>query len=191
MFVRLNRLILRISVSGWWFAGTALLAFASLSALKRIGAGFPAVAGGAQPFDLQNGLTADQILQQLAGYTDQARQTYLVFTSIDYVFPFAAGLFLAALGAFGLRHGFPGVYAEAARRNLFPLFLAGTLFDWCENIASLTAIMSYPDTSAALAGAVVLAKGLKLVLVSTTQGLAVLLLLAAAAKRLRRRLGSS
>lgn len=184
----LNRLIIRISGSALLFVVTTIVAIGCLSALITIGQGFPAVAGGAQPFDLQNGLTADQVLQQLAGYTDEARRQYLIFTAIDYAFPLAAGLSLAAVGAFSLRRGFPGIYATMVRHRLFPLFLAGSLFDWCENIAALTAILIYPDTPAALATGIVVAKRLKLAFVMATQLLVLLLLLVVAGKGAARRL---
>ena len=93
----------------------------------------------------RTGLTADQVLQQLAGYTDEARRQYLASSPPSTTsFPLAAGLSLAAVGAFCLRRGFPGVYAAMVRRQLFPLFLAGSLFDWCENVA---AIDGHPDLS--------------------------------------------
>jgi hypothetical protein len=184
-----NRLIIRISGSALLFVVATIIATGCLMSLTRIGQSFPAVSGGAPPFDLQNGLTAGQVLQQLAGFTEGARRQYLLFTAIDYVFPLAAGLCLAAAGAFGLRHGFPGFYAELARRNLFPLFLTGSLFDWCENVTALTAIMTYPDTSAGVVGALIVAKRLKLFFVFATQGLVLLLLLVAAGKSIIRRLG--
>jgi hypothetical protein len=182
MLRALNQLIIRVSGNGWLFIVTTAVAFTSLSILIRIGESFPAVAGGAQPFDLQNSLTAGQVLSQLALYTDEAEQQYLVFTAIDYVFPFAAGLFLAAIAAFCLRRSFPGAYAAMESRSLYPLLMAGSLFDWCENIAALTAILSWPDTPDGVASAIVIAKRFKLTLVIGTQILVGLLLLATAAK---------
>ena len=180
MIRALNQLIIRISTSWWWFLITMALAFGSLAALMRIGEGFPAVAGGAQPFDLQNDLTAAEVLAQLPGYSEAARQQYLLFTAIDYVFPLAAGLFLAAIGAFCLRQAFPGVYASLTQRQLLPLLLLSSLFDWCENVAAITAIVAYPETTAAMATAIVVAKKLKLAFLVITQGVTLLLMLAAA-----------
>lgn len=187
----LNKLIIRVSGNGWLFAATAIVFVVSLRLLMQIGESFPAVAGGAQPFDLQNALTGEQVLQQLAGYTAEARRQYYLFTAVDYVFPFAAGLFLAAIAAFCLRRSFPAAYTAVAERALFPLLMAGSLFDWCENIAALAAILSWPDTSAGVATALVTAKRLKLTLVIATQLLVALLLLATAGKWAAARLRGS
>jgi hypothetical protein len=191
MFQWLNQLVIRISTSGWLFIATTGVFVGSLSALLRIGDAFPAHAGGAQPFDLQNGLTTDQVLPQLAGYTDRACELYYLFTAIDYVFPLAAGLFLGAAGAFALRHGLPGVYATLARRGLFPLFLIGSGFDWCENVAALTATLSYPDVPGTIPALLVTAKRLKLGFVMLTQGTVAVLLLIALGSWLRKRLRQS
>jgi hypothetical protein len=121
-------------------------------------------------------------LQQLPGYTGQARRQYFVFTAIDYVFPFAAGLFLAAIGAFCLRRAFPAVYAALAGRDLLPLLMLSSLFDWCENVAAITAITAWPGTTAAMATAVVVAKKLKLGFLVVTQTLVLLLMLATAGR---------
>jgi hypothetical protein len=183
-----NRLIVRVSASGGLFAMTMLVMFASLFTLMRIGAAFPAVAGGAQVFDLQNNLTAEQVLDQLPGYSDDARQLYWLFTAIDYVFPFAAGLFLAAIATFCVRLAFPSAYAWITARNLLPLLMLGTLFDWCENVAAITAILAYPATSADMAAAIVVAKRLKLAMVMASWGVVALLLLAAGVTWVRGRL---
>lgn len=184
----LNRLVVRVSGSAPLFALATVLAFGSLAVLMRIGEAFPAAAGGAQVFDLQNGLTAAQVLAQLPGYTDEARRLYYAFTAVDYLFPFAASLFLAAIAAFCLRRAFPGAYAAAVARNLLPLVMIPALFDWCENVAALVAITAWPDTSPAMAGAIVVAKRLKLGFLFVAQGGVGLLLLATAARLLLARL---
>ncbi len=190
MLGALNRLIIRVSANPWLFIATTVIFITSLRALMQIGETFPAVAGGAQPFDLQNGLTGEQVLLQLAGYTDAAVRQYSIFTAIDYVFPFAAGLFLAAITAFCLRRAFPGVYAAMAGRKLLPLLMLGSLFDWAENVAAITAILAYPDTTPGMATAIVLAKRLKLACVVISQVLALLLLMATLFIGIRRRLAS-
>jgi hypothetical protein len=188
MLSALNRLVIRVSGSPWLFIAVTAVMAASLFALLRIGeTGFPPLAGGAQPFDLQNGLTTSQLLEQLPAYTDATRRQYLQFSMIDFVFPLAGGLFIAAVSAFGLRHSFPRAYAALDARRLLPLFMIGTLFDWCENVAALTAIFAWPDTTPAMASAVVIAKRLKLACVFVSQGIALLLLVAAAVRRLARR----
>jgi hypothetical protein len=178
----LSRLIVRVSESAPLFALTTVLAFGSLFALMRIGAAFPPAAAGAAVFDLQNTLTAAQVLEQLPGYTDQARRLYFRFTAVDFLFPFAASLFLAAIVAFCLRHGFPGLYAMALKRRLLPLVMAAALFDWIENVAVLVAITAWPGTTPAMASAIVVAKRLKLGFLFGTQVLVGLLVLATAVR---------
>jgi hypothetical protein len=187
MLQRLNQLIIRISKSGWLVVLTTVIAFGSLAILMQIGNAFPAHASGAQPFDLQNALTPDQVYPQIAGYTERARQLYYLFTTIDYVFPFAAGLFMAAAGAFALRHGLPQIYAGMVSRRLLPLFLIGSAFDWCENVAALAAILSHPDGAGAIATALVAAKRAKLFFVVLTQALTVVLLLIAGIRWISRK----
>jgi hypothetical protein len=182
----LNQLVIRTSKSGWRFIAVTAIAVIAINLLNRIGKAFPAAAGGAMPFDLQNTLTSAEVITQLAGYTELARWMYYVFTMIDYVFPFAAGLTLAAAGAFALRQGFPRAYQAFEQRRLFPLFMIGTAFDWCENLAALAAIWSYPGDVRTVATLLVIAKRLKLACVIATQ-LAVALLLVGAGIRFFRR----
>ena len=189
MLRALNQLIIRISSSGWLFLATVVLAFGSLAALLQIGQRFPAVAGGAEPFDLQNALTAGQVLEQLPLYTEAAYRQYYLFTAIDYLFPLAAGLFQAAIATFCLRYAWPRAYAAITARQLLPLLLLATLFDWCENIAAITAITAWPDTTATMAGALVAAKKLKLGFLGAAQGVTLLLLAAAVVRWVMRRLG--
>lgn len=184
MLQGLSRLIVRVSGSAPLFVLATVLTIGSLMVLMRIGAAFPAVAGGAQVFDLQNGLTAAQVLGQLPGYTDEARSLYHRFTAVDYLFPFAASLFLAAIAAFCLRRAFPDLYAKALALNLLPLLMLPALFDWCENVAALVAISAWPDTTPGMAAAVVVAKRLKLGTLFPAQGLVGLLVVAAAGRAL-------
>lgn len=187
MIQALNQLVIRTSKSGWQFITVSIVAVVAIRTLTRIGAAFPAASGGSAPFDLQNGLTSAEVVQQLAGYTELARWMYYVFTLIDYVFPFAAGLSLAAAGAFALRHGLPAVYRTFETRALFPLLLLGTAFDWCENIAAVTAIWSYPGDVSTVATLLVAAKRAKLACVVATQLAVALLLIWAAGQYVLRR----
>ena len=187
MLLRLSQLIIRISMSAWLFVATTAIFGGTLAALIQIGSAFPQYAAGAQPLDLQNELAPEQVFPQIANYTERARQLYYLFTAIDYVFPLAAGLFLAAAGAFALRHGLPGIYALMVERRLLPLFLLASAFDWCENVAAITAVLGYPDAPAAVASLLVAAKRAKLLFMMLTQGVVAVLLLIAAARWLGRR----
>lgn len=174
----LNRLVIRVSGSGWLYAATLAIFALSLLALLRIGNSFAAAAGGLQPFDMQNEITAAEVLAQLPAYAGEAGRLYWLFTAVDYVFPLAAALFLAATAAFCLRRSFPQVYSAMASRGLLPVFMIGGLFDWAENLSALAAILTYPDTAPALATTLVVAKRAKLTLVIATQMLVLLLLVA-------------
>lgn len=187
MLSRLQALVIRISTSGWLYLFVAALMGATLFSLMQIGAVFPAHAAGAQPFDLQNELTAGQVYPQIAGYTERARELYYLFTAIDYVFPFVAGLFIAATASFGLRHAFPAVYGWAVERNLLPLFMLGSAFDWLENLSIITTMGLYPAEVGALPLLIVLAKRCKLAFVVVGQALAVLLVVIGLYRRWRTR----
>ena len=144
MLGRLQDLVVRISRTWWLYLIVLLLFIGSLRALTRIGERFPAYAGGATPFDLQNDLRADQVYPQLAGYTAQARELYYAFTLIDYAFPFFAGLFIAATVAFALRNSLPRLYAALVARKLLLVLMLATAFDWLENVTAVSTIVLYP-----------------------------------------------
>jgi hypothetical protein len=162
MAAALQRLIVRISATGTWYVAVLVVAVGSFMALMRIGAAFPAVAAGAGPFDLQNGLAAGDVYRQLSGWTPAARQLYFLFSAVDWVFPLAAGLGLAATIAFCLRTSAPRAYAWLSGRTLLPLLLAPTAFDWLENIFAVAAVATYPQGPAWLPAALVAAKRAKL-----------------------------
>lgn len=189
MIGRLQDFAIRASRTWWLYLIVVALMVGSLNALMAIGEIFPAHAAGAQPFDLQNNLTAAEVYPQLAGYTDRARELYGLFAAIDFVFPLAAGLFIVATTAFALRHSFPAWYEALARRRLLPLFMVGSAFDWLENVAILTAMGLMPAEVQGLAGLLVLAKRCKLAFTLLAQGVMVLLLVVALGQWVRRRLG--
>lgn len=162
MLGRLQDLILRVSRTWWLYLVVVVLFTGSLQSLMRIGDRFPAHAGGALPFDLQNDLRADQVYPQLAGYTEQARELYYAFTLIDYAFPFFGGLFITATVAFALRNSLPRIYDTLVARKLLPLLMLATAFDWLENVAALSTIVLYPMEVSWLPTLLVVAKKWKL-----------------------------
>lgn len=189
MLNSLQDFAIRISRTWWLYLVVVILAFGSLRSLMVIGELFPAAAGGAVPFDLQNGLAAAEVYAQVAGYTPRARELYYAFTLIDYAFPFFAGLFIVATTAFALRHGLPSWYQWLVDRRLLPVFMLGSAFDWLENLAAVTIIDLYPTEVAWLPGLLVLAKKCKLGLTILAQACMVLALLVAAVRGTLRRLG--
>jgi hypothetical protein len=171
MLGTLNRFIVNCSQS-WWkilllFAGQS----ATLLSLSAISESFPEVTAGDVPFDMQNDLTPEQIFEQLAGYSEQAFSQYYLFQAIDFVFPLFAGLFLASLCAFALRHASSNWYDKAVAKNLFCLLLLATVFDYLENINLLMVVSTWPEQSDIGAMLAVGAKQLKLA--SMTLGFAV------------------
>jgi hypothetical protein len=163
-------MVLRISRI-WWLYLVVLAVFSgSLQALMRIGNRFPDVAGGAMPFDLQNDLQADQVYSQLAGYTEQARELYYVFTMIDFAFPLFAGLFITATVAVALRNSLPRFYETLVDRKLLLVLMLATAFDWLENLAAMATITLYPTEFGWLPVLLVIAKKFKLALMVLSNG---------------------
>ena len=162
MLGRLQAFAIRISRSWWLYVTVLGLFIGSLQALNRIGERFPAYAGGAIPFDLQNDLLPAQVYAQLADYGDGARQLYYAFTVIDYAFPFFAGLYITATVAFALRTSLPKLYDALVARRLLLVLMIATVFDWLENVTAVTAIALYPTEISWLPGLLVLAKKGKL-----------------------------
>ena len=177
MRAHLQAIIVAISASGPAFAVVLALAVGSFAALNRIAAGFPPLAGGALPFDLQNGLAVADVYAQLAGWSPGARSRYYAFSAVDWLFPLAAGLFLAATVAFCLRRSLPRAWDWVTARRLLPLLLVGTACDWLENVFALLAVALYPAESPLLAVGLVAAKRAKLAALLPSQGLMLGLLL--------------
>lgn len=162
MLGSLQNLVLRISRT-WWLYVLVLAVFSgSLQALLLMGRRFPEVASGATPFDLQNELQPDQVYPQLAGYTEQARELYYAFTTIDFVFPLFAGLFIAATTAFALRNSLRRFYETLVARKLLPVLMLATVFDWLENLTAIATISLYPTEYGWLPALLVVVKKFKL-----------------------------
>jgi hypothetical protein len=187
MRARLQAIIVAIAASGPAYAVVLAVALGSFVALNRIAAGFPPLAGGALPFDLQNGLAVADVYAQLAGWSPGARTRYYAFSAVDWLFPLAAGLFLAATVAFCLRRSLPRAWSWVTRRQLLPLLLLGTACDWLENVFALLAVGLYPQESPLLAVGLVVAKRAKLAALFPSQGLMLGLLAWTAAQALLRR----
>ena len=167
----------------------AMVGFAAtLYTLIAISQAFVPVSGGYEPFDAQNDLSANAVYQQLEHYGAESKRLYFWFTTVDYAFPFFAGLFAAAVVAFFTGISFPKAAAWIGQHNLWALFFLGTLFDWVENgFAALVVFGSAPGWSVT---GMLIAKQLKLVLVLTCQAamplMAVVSLVVLAGRRLRR-----
>lgn len=176
---RLSALIVRISASGPGFALVlAVAAGALFGLLLPIGAAIAALTGGLPPFDLQNSLEAGQVFAELPAWPPAAFRLYYAFAAVDFVFPLAAGLAVAAVAAFGLRRLSPRAFGGAQRRSLFALLLAGTVFDWLENLGALAVVTAWPTELEPAAVLLVAAKRAKLAAVTAQNVVAGGLLLA-------------
>jgi hypothetical protein len=191
MLNKVNQFIITCSQSWWKFLLIFLGQTGTMQVLTRITGEFPSVTAGDEPFDMQNSLKPEQIFTQLEGYTERAFDLYMIFQATDYFFPLFAGLLLATICAFSLRHLSPRFYATATARNLFVLLLIPTAFDWLENINLLWAVTAWPEPAVMAANLAVAAKMGKL----ATMGIAFLitgvLLLGAAGNWVIQRVRSS
>jgi len=158
MLRKVNQFIVACSQSWWKFLLIFLGQTGTMQVLMRITGEFPAVTAGDEPFDMQNTLKPDQIFTQLEGYTERAFDLYMVFQATDYFFPLFAGLLLATICAFCLRHWSADYYSIAVARNLFVLLLIPTVFDWLENINLLWAVLAWPEPAVMAANLAVAAK---------------------------------
>jgi hypothetical protein len=178
----LNQLVIRVSQSGWLFIFSAIFAFGSLGfVFFNINDVFEVMVS-AQMFDFQNDLTVEMIYKQLPNYSYAARKLYYAFLFVDFFFPFFAGLVLAAVAAFALRHFSTAWYEAVDSRNLFAVMFIGTFFDWFENIFALIVVTRYPEELTFVATMLVLAKTGKLASIVVMQGLTAILLVLAVLK---------
>jgi hypothetical protein len=178
----LNDLVIRVSESAWLFLFSAVFAFGSLVfVFFNINDVFEVMVA-AQMFDFQNDLTVEKIFEQLPNYSYAARKLYYAFLFVDYFFPFFAGLVLAAVAAFALRHLSTDWYDWINTRNLFVVMFAGTFCDWLENTCALVVVMGYPEEFRLAANLLVFAKMGKLASIAIFQGATLILLAFAAGK---------
>jgi hypothetical protein len=147
-----------------------LMAFAASLLLLMVAADeFRSASGGADPFDLQNGLSAADVSAQLARYGDDATSHYLVFTVVDWLFPLLGGLVAAVVTAACLRNSLPRVYERAVSWRLFALFFLPTLFDWAENVFAIWLVVDGVPPADRLVDGLLIAKRLKLVALLVVQ----------------------
>ena len=191
MLKTINQFIVDCSMSWWKFLLIFLGFNATMFGLQRITAEFPAITAGDTPFDMQNDLRPDQIFAQLEGYTERAFELYTQFQIIDYLFPVVAGMLLATVSAFALRHASPEWYDTALRKNLFVVILIPTVFDFLENLGLLRAVTAWPERAETAAQFAVLAKMGKLTTMNISFAITGALLLWAAVSWLRRRSSSA
>jgi len=107
-----------------------------------IGGQFAVATDGLKPFDLQPGLTARDIPDQLPAYTGESRRIYVRFFVVDFFLPLAAYGTVVLLWARLLARAAPGWYSRYPWVALFPCL--PMLCDWGENVAFLGLILAWP-----------------------------------------------
>ncbi|MBM4196925.1 MAG: hypothetical protein FJ197_07485 [Gammaproteobacteria bacterium] len=128
------------------------LAAASLAMMAGVlTPAFEQAAGGMRPFDLNFGLTAEVMYQQLPAYTDRARLLYLAFAAVDYVYPVAAAGFFALLWAWMFKRAGSSFADRVAGSGILAVPFLHTAIDWAENAGFLFVIFSYPTRYPAIA----------------------------------------
>jgi hypothetical protein len=163
MIRRLSEFIVHTSESPGRFVLALLLGMPTLFlVLFPIMHAFRELAGGAMPFDWQDGLAPEDVYAQLPRYTDTIRELYLAHAFVDTLFPVFVAAFFGSLAAYALRHGVPRAYGALRRYGVFALFFFSVPFDWVENAASLAVIYGYPTHYPDLARLLVAAKHVKL-----------------------------
>jgi hypothetical protein len=93
-------------------------------------------------FDTQNDLTAQRLVAELPLYQGEAQTAYLWFAAYDFVFPLVAAFALALLWAWLLRNLTWRIGALGIAWNVPLWAFFATLFDWGENIALLSVILT-------------------------------------------------
>ncbi|MDQ3398267.1 MAG: hypothetical protein M3511_10960 [Deinococcota bacterium] len=183
----LTERLLAASRSGALIALVFAAQLGSILWLRALGARFVVVTGGLEPFDFQNGLTAEGIFEQLPAYTDASRVLYHLFAAVDFLFPALASLFSALLLAWSLRSLAKPWSERLLRLHTPALLLLTALWDWLENIFLLVVINAYPQELLWAAEAAILFKRLKLGFLFTFQPVVIVLATVAGIVSLRRR----
>jgi hypothetical protein len=105
---------------------------------------FGDVTNGLKPLDLNFGIGAEKIYQDLPSYTDASRNIYIWFAMADFVFPATAAAFFSLLWGWLFNRAPASLFERltAAGILLFPFLFP--LIDWLENFCFLFVIFSYP-----------------------------------------------
>ncbi|MEZ5531223.1 MAG: hypothetical protein R3E69_02485 [Steroidobacteraceae bacterium] len=168
----LRRLVIALSSRAWAVALLAALTVGMARRLLAISAQIERVTGHAA-FDMQANLGVGDIALQLARYTPEAVRLYGEFSQTDFLFPFVAASFWAALLVWGLRRARPAVYRAGHWARFVPWLYLGCVFDWVENIANAWVVGRYPPLHTGVAWLAVIAKYAKVAAGSATIVLAV------------------
>jgi hypothetical protein len=112
---------------------------------------FGEATSGLKPFDLNFGITAEMIYQQLPSYTDLSRRIYVQFAIIDFIYPAAAASFFVLLWAWLFKRAPNRFFKQVADLGMLPVPFLFAIVDWLENFGFLIVIFSYPAKLPAIA----------------------------------------
>ena len=111
---------------------------------------FQEATAGLQPFDLNTGIDAQQMYQELPSYTDESRRLYAWFAVADYIYPIANAAFFALLWAWMFAKAPNPFFAGLRNYGILLLPFLFTLVDWSENLGFLIVIFNYPTEYSAI-----------------------------------------
>ncbi len=125
-------------------SGVLLVAFAGVFFASSAPFAVPSVENtcGAPPLDVRPYSTADDVNRFLDECGDAGRNAYRDLQLADLAYPAVFGLFMASALALALEHLFP---QRPALIGLAAIALAGSGFDYLENLFAWRALAAYPD----------------------------------------------
>lgn len=117
----------------WAFVVVMLVSGGLLSTTKELGLAFAEAMGGLKPLDVQNGLTAEVILEQTRLYTAEAREIYGRFLLYDALAWFVLPFYLGAVVAYAVRYVSATFYKRLWGWGAFLSVYVLGLVNWVEN----------------------------------------------------------
>ena len=116
---------------------------------------------GKHVFDVQTGVSAQDLAAQLPNYTARAKLYAWWFYAFDFLFPLAAGVFASSVMAFCLRQIWPVAYGAGRLAPMVVLPYLNTIADWLENTFTVWLLVAYPPVSQKALQALMIARGAK------------------------------
>jgi hypothetical protein len=122
--------------------GTAIVSLLVMALV--ITPAFQAATAGLRPFDLNFGITAQQMYQDLPAYTDASRLLYLAFAAIDTIYPAAVAVFFMLFWTWLFAKAPGRMFSQLVSYGIYLVPSLYMLVDWSENAGFLFVIFSYP-----------------------------------------------
>ena len=141
---------------------------------------FQEATDGLRPFDLNRGINAEVMYEELPRYTARSKTIYLWFALLDYLYPAAAAAFVALLWASMFNRAPNRGYERLTKAGILGVPFMYALTDWLENAGFVFIIYSYPSQYPGIAAITGMLKRFKpftaLIVVSLTLVIAVITL---------------